>query len=101
VVAAAEGDAVLVGEGDDVVRVRVFQREADQAAAFAFGSEDADAREFAEGGVGFFGEAVVMGGDFLAAERIQIIHRGVEADGVGDVGRAGFEALRRGFPFAA
>ena len=103
VVAAAEGYAVLVGEGDDVVGVGFGDGEADEAGAglAGFGTEDADAGEFGEGGAGEFAEAVVVGADRGASEGVEVVEGGVEADGVGDVGGAGFVALGGGFPGGA
>lgn len=102
-VAAAEGDAVLVGEGDDVVGVGFGEGEADEASAglAGLGAEDADAGEFGEGGAGELTEMVIVGADGGASEGVEVVERGVEADGVGDVGRAGFVALGGGFPRGA
>ncbi len=103
VVAAAEGEAVFVGEGDDVVRVHIGKREADEAAAGLAGAraDDADAGDRGE----FFhrdgAEMVVVGGDNFAADGVYVVAGGAEGDGIGDVGRAGFVALGGGFPVGA
>ncbi len=103
VVAAAQGDAVLVGEGDDVVGMGFGEGETYEAAAGLadFRAEDADAGEFGEGGAGFLSERMIVGADGGTSEGVEVIKRGVQADGVGDVGRAGFEALGGGFPCGA
>ena len=100
VVAAAERDAVLVCERDHVVGVGFGEGETHQAAAglAGLGTEDADAGEFGESGAGVLAEGVVVRADRGTSEGIEIIERGVQADGVGDVGRAGFKALGRGLP---
>ncbi len=42
-VAAAQRNPILVGEGDDVVRMDVAEGEADEAAPLALGPDDTDA----------------------------------------------------------
>jgi len=100
VVTASERDAILVGEGHHVVRVGFGEGETYESASglAGLGAEDADAGELGEGGAGFLAEGVIMGADCGPAQGIEIIERGVEADGVGDVGRAGFEPFGGGLP---
>ena len=50
--------------------------------------------------VGIRAQFLIVLGDFFAADGVQIIHRGVQADRAGDVRRAGFELVRRFFPGA-
>ncbi len=99
-VAAAEGDAFLVGEGDDVVGVDFGEMEADDAGTVFAGAENADSFEAGELVEGVFSEFLVVAEDFGAAEGVEIIHGGVEADGSGDVRGAGFEAEGGGFVLA-
>ena len=100
-VAAAQGDAFLVGHGHDIVRVDALEVEADDATAVVRRAEDAEAGHLGlQPGVGEGGEFFVVLRDGLAAEVVEIVHGAGESDDVGDVGGAGLELGRDGGPFA-
>ena len=69
-VAAAQGDAVLVGERDDVMGVKVAECETDEAAALARGAYQADAGQAGEFGIGLPGEIAVVALDGVSPEGV-------------------------------
>src|SRR5690606_11291617 len=91
-VAAAEGNAFLIGEGDDVVGVDVGKMEADDSGTVFAGAENPDSVDAGKLIEGIFSELLIVAEDFGAAQSVEIIHGGVEADGSGDVRSAGFES---------
>src|SRR5580693_6911393 len=93
VMAAAQGDAVLVGEGDDVVRVHVAEGETDQAAPFAGGAEQADAGQRAQLAVGELGERAIVTPDFRQVQGIEIVAGGRQGDRVAEIWGARLEAF--------
>ena len=102
-VSAAQGDALLVGDGDDVVGVYVVEGKTHHTGARCTGgrAEHSEAGKLVERGAGERTEVVVVGADGGAADGVDVIAGGGEGDGVSDVGRAGFEALGGGFPSGA
>ena len=95
-VPASQGDAVLIGQRDHVVRVHVAEDEADQSAPVHAGTKKPDAAQFAQARVGVGREGLIVLEDVLAADGVQIIHRRVHTDRPGDVRRARLEAVRSG-----
>ena len=98
--AAAQGDAALVGHGNDIVGMHVIEQEADQSGSADARSEEADALEAREQGESVGAELLVMLGNARPADAVQVVHGGAQSDGAGDVGRAGLEFVGGVFPGA-
>jgi hypothetical protein len=92
---AAQGHAALVGHGDDVVGVNVFQQKADHARVSGARAEEAEAGQAQELFQRQRGQFRVVTGDVLAADGGQVIQRDAQADGGGEIRRAGLESVRR------
>ena len=103
VVAAAEGEAVFVSKGHHIVGVDIGEGEAHEATArlAEARADDADAGDDGEFLHRDGTEVVVVRGDDVATDRVDIVAGGAEGDGVGDVGRAGFVALGGRLPVRA
>ena len=93
--AATQSEATLVGKGGQVVRMRRFHDEPDDGAALARWSEDAHPGQFRETFQRVIGQPRIVFEDRGAANAFDVIDRGGESDGAGDVRRAGFETMRR------
>src|SRR5207237_2126382 len=76
-------------------RMRRFHDEPDDGAALARWSEDAHPGQFRETFQRVIGQPRIVFEDRGAANAFDVIDRGGEADGAGDVRRAGFETMRR------
>ena len=63
-------------------------------------AEEPDAFERGKLLVGIRAEFLVVLRDVVAADAVEIIHRGVQADGAGNIRRAGLEPVRRVLPRA-
>ncbi len=100
-VAAAQGDPALVGDRDDVVCVDVVQQEAHQPGAADVRAEKPDALlELGKPGVGVGAELLVVPRDIEPPDLIEVIHRGMQAHGAGNVRGARLELVRGGLPRA-
>ena len=99
-VPAAQRHAVAVGDGHHVVRVDVVEQEAHEAAALGLGAEEAHAFQLTQTLVGVGGQFEVVAEDVLAADGVEVVQRSVQADGAGDVRRAGLEFMRERVPRA-
>src|SRR5437879_5946821 len=97
---AAQGDAVLISHGDDVVRVNIFEQKTDEAGAIFFRAKETDVFQTRELFVSVSGKFNIVRGNFVTANVVEIIHRGGEADCAGNVRRAGFKSVWWFLPFA-
>ena len=71
--AAAQRDAVLVREGDDVMGVHVAQGETHQAAAFPRGAQEPDSRQRAQRCIGQASQRMRVLLDGRPAELVEIV----------------------------
>jgi len=99
VMAAAQGHAGLIGQRHDVVRMHVLQEETHQAGAVFPGAENADIIQCGQFFDRVAGQFLVVTPDVVAADGVQVIHGGMQADGAGNIGRAGFKPVGGGFEF--
>jgi len=97
---APQSDAALVGQFGHVVRVNVLQKKTHQSRATYVRAEDPDIFQAGKFGEGIGAELQIVLGDFIAANRVQVIHGRRQADGARDVRCAGLEAVRGLFPRA-
>ena len=100
---AAQGEAALVGQGDNVVGVGVLHDKAHEPPAAGCSgrrSEDAKAGDVQHPFMGVSGESGIVIKDRLPPDAVQVVDGDAEADGVRDVRRAGLKPVRRLFPGA-
>ena len=101
-VAAAEGETVFIGKGDYIVGVNFGEGETHEPAAGLAGAraDDADAGDVGEFFHRDLREVVIVGGDGVAADLVEVIAGRAKSNGIGDVGRAGFVRSGEGFHVA-
>ena len=93
-VAGADGDALVVQYGADVVRMHPLDREADDAGAF-LGPEQAHAVDPPQRLAAFADQGGFVRMDGVEANALHPVDRRVQPDGADDMRRSCFEALRR------
>ena len=92
--AAAQGEAVFIRVGDEVVRVGRVHDKTDQGAA-GWRTDHLQPGDFSKALACVRRQRGVVGGNILAAERFDVIDRGAQADRLADRGSAGLEFVRR------
>src|SRR5579862_4817740 len=103
---APQRHSVLVSHGDYVVGVHLREQKTDETApdlawigaVARIGAKQAAVAERGQLVVGIRGQILVVGKNPVAADGVQIIERGVESDGSGDVRRPGLELVRDQVP---
>src|SRR6185437_16252353 len=86
---------VLVEHGRKVVRMDAVDMHREDGEAPLAGADEMDAGHGRQPVDAVAGERLLMLEDGVAAEAFEIVERDAEADGAGNVGRAGLEAMRR------
>ena len=95
VMAGAYGDALAVEGGADVFGAVAIEDEGEHTGFFFGGADEAEAGNGLQGAGGVGQEVVLVAGDVGHADAVEVVDGGAEADGVGDVAGAGFEAAGR------
>ena len=93
--ARTHGDAFLIEQGGQIMRMHAIDQEGDHRHLFARLADDAQAGNRAHRFGGMDEQFVFTRGHALEADRLDVIERRTEADKAGDVRRAGFELVRR------
>ena len=91
VVAGAHRDAFPVERLADVLGAAAVEHEGDDARAFARRADEAQPRNAREPATVALDQLVLVARDRLDADAVEIVDRGAEADGVGDIAGAGLE----------
>lgn len=91
VMSGANGDALLVKDRADVVRMNVFDRERQNGCFFLRRADNAHAFDCRKFFGRVFEQFVFIAGGGFKINRIQIINRRAESDVGGDGGRSGFK----------
>ena len=80
-VPAAQGQALLIGEGGEIVRMHALHDESDEGATFLLRSEHAHSRQFGEPFGGISCQRRIVRENSWPANFFEIINRGGEANG--------------------
>src|SRR5262249_5598959 len=94
---APQRQPLLIGYGHDIMRMDAVEEEANQTGSTDVRTEETHAGQRGEAFKGVSTQLLVVMGDAMTAQRIEIIHRRVEAYDAGNVRRARFELVRRFF----
>ena len=94
VMAGPDGDSFQIEQPADVFGVAIRQHERQHADLFAGRADQPQAVDARELLGGVFEQFVLVLGDVRQPEAVDVIERGAQADGVGDVRRAGLELGR-------
>ena len=92
-VAGADGYALGVQDGADVVGVDVFYDEGQYTSLARRSADDAQAADGLQGLGAVLQQFVLVGGEGFVADGLDVVHRRAKADGSGDVGGAGLELV--------
>src|SRR5438876_9221774 len=92
---AAHGQAVLVRECGEIMRMRRVHDEPNQGAALFLWTKDADSGQFSETLTRVTRKLRIMFKNCRASDALDVINCRGEPDRAGNTGRTGFKPLRR------
>src|ERR1700676_3041808 len=90
-----DGDAVLVENGSEVVRMHAGDGERHQACLVCRRTHDAKLRYLAQGGRRMVEERILVALGGVTIQALQKSHRRAQSDGSGDIWRAALELIRQ------
>src|SRR5690349_2031484 len=98
--ATPQRNASLIGDGHDVMGVDAIEKKADQTGPADRRSKKPNSAHGRELFEGISAQFLIMMGDVFAANSVEVIHRGMQSDGAGNIRSACFEPMRRRLPGA-
>ena len=91
----AHGDALLIEQGAEIVRMAAVQEKGDHRQPFRGFADDSEAGQLLEPVNRQIDQAPFPGEQLGVRHRAKVIHRGTQADCPGDVGRTRLELVRQ------
>src|SRR4030095_14847751 len=92
-VAARRCDPLPVKDRADVVRVNAFDHEGKYRGFFFGGADNLEPGDLGQGFGSIEQELVLVGGNLVHTDRVEVIDRRAESDAARDIGRTGFELV--------